>query len=155
MKRTTSSHYSAAMAAKLAGLSRAMVNYLCRAELVVPSGQARRGRGVRRRYTFGDIVALRLVADMCDAGISPVRLKKALLRMRRVHPTIKLTSLSARRIANDGRDILLRNKTDSLERLIDGQFTFAFVVELADIQREIRQKIERAIGARKTARKTG
>ena len=42
--------YPLNLAAKFSGLSEAMVNYLCRSGLVIPTFRLKRGRGVTRRY---------------------------------------------------------------------------------------------------------
>lgn len=139
--------YTADQAAKYTAVSRAMVNYLCRAGLVVPtakSPQKRRGRGALRCYSFGDLVALRLVAKLCAAGVSPLRLKSGLLSLRKYHPEITLTNLPASHVATDGRDIYLRNGNDALERIVDGQLSFAFVVELKQIQKEVLRKLQKS-----------
>ena len=129
--------FAASQAARLAGLTLAMVNYLCRVELVTPSCDCPRGHGAKRHYSFGDVVALRLIARLSKAGISPLRMRRGIERLREHHPEITATSLPATHIVTDGQDIYLRRATDSLERATDGQFAFAFVVELAQIRREV------------------
>lgn len=144
-KRLVIESYTAAKAAAYSDLSKSMVNYLCRMRLVIPTFRInlKRGRGTRRRYSFGDIVALKLVGKLCGAGVSALRLKKGLLRLREQHPKITLTSLPASHLVTDGKDIFLREKGDTLERLVDGQLTFAFVIELSEIQQEILENIRK------------
>lgn len=129
--------FTATQAAALAGLSQAMLNYLCREEIVVPTSSQTRGHGTPRRYSFGDVVALRLVARLSAAGVSVLRLRKAMLRLRKLHPEITLTSLPGSHVVTDGRDLYIRRKGDSLERAMDGQFAFAFVIELAPLRQEV------------------
>ena len=138
--------YTADQAAKYTDVSPAMVNYLCRAGLVVPTASSprkRQGRGALRCYSFGDLVALRLVAKLCTAGVSPLRLKRGLLSLRQYHPEITMNHLPASHVATDGKDIYLRNGKDALERLVDGQLSFAFVVELKQIQKEVLRKLRK------------
>lgn len=129
--------FSASRAARLAGLSHAMVNYLCRTSVVSPSCNCPRGRGVPRHYSFGDVVALRLVAKLSKAGISPLRLRKGLESLRAYHPQITLSSLPATHLVTDGQSIFLRSANHSLERATDGQYAFAFVVELEHMRQEV------------------
>jgi DNA-binding transcriptional MerR regulator len=129
--------FSAARAAELAGISLPMLNYLCRSKLVVPTPGPSQGHGIKRAYSFGDVVALRLVAKLSAAGVSVLRLRKALVGLRKLHPEITLTSLPASHIVTDGRDLYLRRRGESLERALDGQFAFAFVVELAPLRDEV------------------
>lgn len=114
-----------------------MLNYLCRSKLVIPTAKPSRGHGVRRAYSFGDVVALRLVAKLSAAGVSVLRLRKAMAGLRKLHPEITLTSLPASHIVTDAHDLYLRRCGESLERALDGQFAFAFVVELAPLRDEV------------------
>ena len=50
---------------------------------------------------------------------------------------ITLTSLPASYVVTDGQDIYLHQAGESFERAFDGQFAFAFVVELAQIRGEV------------------
>jgi DNA-binding transcriptional MerR regulator len=129
--------YSATQAARLSGHTLSMVNYLCRSKVVIPTGKGRRGHGRARQYTFGDVVALRLVAKLSANGVSPLRLRKGLQGLRKHHPEITLTSLPGSHIVTNGTDLYLREEGKSIERAFDGQFAFAFVVELATLQREV------------------
>lgn len=133
--------YSASRASRLSGLSLAMVNYLCRERIVVPSCSCPRGYGVPRHYSFGDVVALRLVAKLSAAGVSSLRLKRGMQRLQKHQANITISSLPASHLVTDGRDIYLRRANDSLERAIDGQFAFAFVIELEQVRREVVEKM--------------
>jgi DNA-binding transcriptional MerR regulator len=133
--------FTAARAARLSGLTQPMVNYLCREDLVTPSCNCPRGHGVPRHYAFGDVVALRLVARLSKAGVSPLRLKKGLQYLRKFQPEITLTSLPASHLVTDGQDIYLRAGSDALERATDGQFAFAFVIELDHVRSEVARKL--------------
>lgn len=114
-----------------------MVNYLCRTGVVEPGTKQSRGHGCRRLYTFGDVVALRLVAKLLKNGISALRLKVAMKGLRKFHPEITLTSLPADRVVTDGKDIFLHSDGENVERAFDGQLSFAFVIELQQLQAEV------------------
>lgn len=129
--------FPATQAARLTGLSPAMVNYLCREHIVEPSCDCPRGNGKPRHYSFGDLVALRLVARLSKTGISPLRLKKGLRYLRQFLAQITLKSLPATHLVTDGEVIYLRAGTDALERATDGQYAFAFVIELDQIRGEV------------------
>lgn len=136
--------FPAARAARLSGLTGAMVNYLCRSNIVEPSCTCPRGYGIPRHYSFGDLVALRLVARLSAAGVSPLRLRKAMVGLRKFHPAITLKSLPARHVVTDGVHLYLRQEGDSLERLGDGQMAFAFVIELAQLRDEVAAALAKA-----------
>lgn len=128
--------FSVSQAAAFSGLSLAMVNYLCREAIVVPSNGRRRGRGVQRLFSFGDIVVLRAIAKLLSGGVSVYRLRKALKELRTVHPEITASRMPAAYLVTDGRDVLLRHRSGVLELLRSGQFSFAFVVEMESVRKE-------------------
>jgi len=140
--------YSASRAARLAGLTAVMVNYLCRTEIVEPSCACKRGHGLARHYSFGDVVALRLVARLSAYGVSPSRLKEDLRALRQHHPDITLTSLPASHIVTDGKRLYLRKEGDTLEQILDGQLAFAFVVELPKLRDEVATELRLEAGKR-------
>ena len=70
MNSDTVQDFLIARAAKLSGLTPAMLNYLCREKVLLPSVPGRRGRGRPRRYSFGDVVMLRVIAKLLKAGVS-------------------------------------------------------------------------------------
>lgn len=113
-----------------------MVNYLCRTKIVVPSNGRKRGRGVQRLFSFGDIVVLRAVAKLLDGGVSVYRLRRALGALRTTHASITHARMPAAYLVTDGRDVLLRHKSGVFELLTTGQFSFAFVVEMESVRKE-------------------
>src|SRR5439155_1064816 len=67
--------YTAAQAAKLAGCSVSQLRYWSRSQLVTPAAE---GGG----YSFCDLVALRVVRSLLDAGLSSTRVRAALRWVR-------------------------------------------------------------------------
>lgn len=130
-------------AAKLSGLKPAMVDYLCRQEILVPAIRGRRGRGSPRKYSFGDVVMLRVLARLLLAGVSVSRLKVALKSIRKFHQMISETTLPAQYLVTDGRNVYLRDR-DTLRDLDGtGQTSFLFVLELGHVQREVLRAVSR------------
>ena len=70
--------FSAREAAKIASLSYTTLDYWARTKLVVPSVAEANGTGTDRRYSFKDLVALRLARDLRAAGISTRALRNAI-----------------------------------------------------------------------------
>jgi DNA-binding transcriptional MerR regulator len=126
--------FSAAQAAKLAGLSLDMVNYLCRHEIVVASGSVERGRGRPRRYTYADAVLLRVVGRLLKQGVSVLGLKKSITAYRKRGLADDISAF--RYFVTDGYNVYFRN-SGSLEDVASGQSSFAFVLDLQATRREI------------------
>lgn len=146
-KKTTkvSDWFSAQTAARLSNLTVDMVNYLCRYELVNPSAGSKRGRGSVRKYSYADILLLRVISKLLENGISVLRLRESLkaLRGRGIDGKGILTT---RYVVTDGYNIYFKND-DVVELLESGQMTFAFVLELNKIRKEVTASIESELKA--------
>ncbi len=136
--------FTAKEAAKLAGLTVHMVNYLARYEIVSPSGGQRRSRGLARRYLYADLLLLRVTARLLENGISVLRLRKALEGLRQRGGA---TDILARRfVITDGYNLFFKD-AGVAELLETGQLSFAFVVELRSLRAEMSAAIERYAAA--------
>jgi len=125
-------------AAHLSDLQPAMVDYLCRSNLLVPSERPQPGRGRGRIYTFGDVVMLRALSHLLKCGISVAKLKRALVSLRSKHGEITLRS-APKYLVTDGTKIYFQNASSAVieELSSNGQMAFAFVIKLRDVQRHV------------------
>jgi len=102
--------------------------------LVKPSVQSTRGRpGVRRYYSFRDLIALRIVKSLLDGGMSLQRVRRAFEYLREHHSLEE--HLSSVKLVTDGRSIFKICKDDGeiLDALRQGQMTFFVAIDrLAD-----------------------
>jgi len=128
--------FSIGQAAAFSGLTLPMVNYLCRSKIIKPSNGERRGRGVQRLFSFGDLVVMRAVKRLLDGGVTVYRLRRGLEALRSVHPEITETSMPAAFLVTDGKEVFLKHTSGVLELLANGQFGFAFVVEMESLRKE-------------------
>lgn len=126
-------------ACRLSGLTITMIDYLAREELLRPDMPRQlQGRGRDRRYAFSDVVLLRAIQRMLDAGLSVKRLKSALAVLdREITPDV----LPADLLVTDGKDVYFKRTADVLEQITSGQFTFAFVVEMNQIRQEVKKQL--------------
>jgi DNA-binding transcriptional MerR regulator len=137
--------HSAASAARIAGLSLDMVNYLCRNGIVAPSGGSSRGRGKVRKYVYADVLLLRLVAKLLEQEVSVLRLKKCLAALQKRSGNASML-LSKRYLVTDGRSVYFADN-NSFESLESGQMAFAFVMELSSIRDDVDRMISRLFKA--------
>lgn len=63
---------------KIVGISYRQLDYWARTDLVTPSIQDARGSGSQRLYSFEDLVDLKLVKKLLDAGVSLQRVREAI-----------------------------------------------------------------------------
>ena len=133
--------YTAKSAAHITGLSLAMVNYLCREELVVPAAGSKRGKGNARQYSFTDLLMLRMIKRLLANDISVLNLKKSFKAMRGRGMNCR-DLLSQKYVVTDGKSIYFKN--DGVIELIEsGQLAFAFVLELGAIREEVTANIQK------------
>lgn len=63
---------------KIVGITYRQLDYWARTDLVTPSIQDARGSGSQRLYSFEDLVDLKLVKKLLDAGVSLQRVREAI-----------------------------------------------------------------------------
>ena len=139
--------YRGPTACSAAGITYRQLDYWARTDLVVPSIRSASGSGSQRLYSFKDILVLKVVKRLLDAGVSLQNIRVAVdaLRSRGVEDLAQVTLLS------DGTSVY---ECTSSEEVVDllrgGQGVFGIAVSGA--LRELRGSLahlpgERADGA--------
>ncbi len=129
--------FTAQQASRLTNCTHHQLRYWDRVNLVKPSVQATGGRpGVRRLYSFRDLVALRVVRSLIDNGLSLQRIRRAWDYLRREAGMDG--ELSAVRLITDGVSVFSLNGADHevMDALRNGQMAFY------DVINEITQSVE-------------
>lgn len=70
--------YRGPQACKIAGISYRQLDYWARTGLVTPSLQQAKGSGTQRLYSFRDLVHLRVIKSLLDAGVNLPQIRKAI-----------------------------------------------------------------------------
>lgn len=134
--------FSAQQASQLTGCTQHQLRYWDRVDLVRPSIQGTGGRpGVRRLYSFRDLVALRVVRSLLDNGMSVQRVRRAWDYLRR---NAEMDShLSEVKLVTDGNTIfrIASGDEELLDALREGQL--AFFVAIDSITRSVEEDITR------------
>ena len=134
--------FTADQACKLTNCTHHQLRYWDRVGLVSPSIQKTGGRpGVRRLYSFRDLVALRVVKSLLDNGMSLQRVRRAWDYLRREGNME--SHLSEIKLVTDGRSIFQVSSDDGelLDALRQGQL--AFFVAIDEIAREVEEDVTR------------
>jgi DNA-binding transcriptional MerR regulator len=121
--------FTVAQAARLTGNTAAQLRSWNRLGLVVP------GAGELGRYSFRDLVALRVVASLLDAGLSLARIRRALRYLVESGEDIAALSL-----VTDGETVwACRDDGQVLDALRHGQLAFFVAVDrvVADVEAEV------------------
>jgi DNA-binding transcriptional MerR regulator len=132
--------FTADQASKLTNCTHHQLRYWDSVGLVSPSIQRTRGRpGVRRLYSFRDLVALRVVKSLLDNGMSLQRVRRAWDYLRREGDME--SHLSEVKLVTDGQSIFQVSSDDGelLDALRQGQL--AFFVAIDEITREVEEDV--------------
>jgi DNA-binding transcriptional MerR regulator len=117
--------YRGPVALKAAGITYRQLDYWARTGLVEPSVREASGSGTQRLYAFRDILVLKVVKKLLDAGVSLPNIRVAIstLRNRGVEDLAQLTLIS------DGTTVYECTSTDEMVDLLQGgQAVFAIAV---------------------------
>jgi DNA-binding transcriptional MerR regulator len=88
--------YRGPVACQITGITYRQLDYWARTSLVVPSIRGASGSGSQRLYSFKDILVLKVVKRLLDAGVSLQNIRVAVehLRCRGVHDLARITLFS-------------------------------------------------------------
>ena len=117
--------YRGATACSAAGITYRQLDYWARTSLVEPSIRTASGSGTQRLYGFGDILVLKIVKRLLDAGVSLQNIRTAVdhLRNRGVRDLERITLMS------DGASIYECTSSDEIiDLLAGGQGVFGIAV---------------------------
>lgn len=119
--------YRAPVVCRVVGITYRQLDYWARTDLIKPSLQDARGSGSQRLYSFSDVVQLKVIKRLLDAGMSLKKIRQAVLILRqqlhKKQPLAEVTLLS------DGQTIYAAHTTDDLiDVLSGGQGVFAIAV---------------------------
>lgn len=134
--------FTAEQASKLTNCTPHQLRYWDRVKLVVPAIQGTGGRpGVRRLYSFRDLVALRVVRSLLDNGMSLQRVRRAWDYLRRYGDMEN--HLGHLKLVSDGATIYQVGSEEGevLDALREGQL--AFFAGLDVITREVQEDVTR------------
>jgi len=140
-KPTSPEHFSATQAAKIADVPYQTLDYWARTGFIVPTMAAAQGRGTERRYTFEDLLALRVARELRKAGASMQALRRVVNVLR-----AERNPLAECRLLVVGSDVALMSSCDEVMSLLQkpGQFAFpAFVCDGPKVVKAIRLQIRK------------
>jgi len=134
--------FTAEQACRLTNCTHHQLRYWDRVGLVKPTVQKSGGRpGVRRLYSFRDLVALRVVRSLLDNGMSLQRVRRAWDYLRREGGMDG--HLSEVKLVTDGQTIfrVSSDEGEILDALREGQLSFFVAID--QIAREVEEDVTR------------
>lgn len=108
--------YRGPVACQAAGITYRQLDYWARTGLLQPSVRAARGSGSQRLYSFKDILVLKVVKKLLDAGVSLQQVRTAVQQLQ----NRGVDDLSAITLMSDGASVYECTSTDEVIDLLQG-----------------------------------
>ena len=138
---TATDSFSTGDAVRITGVTFRNIDYRARTKFIVPSIAEAEGTGTERKYSFSDLLALRVARELREAGISTQSLRRVVefLRTRKG----LMNPLAECRLIVTGSDVqVVTGREKIMSALLKpGQTSFAFVFDLARTVDEMKDEI--------------
>ena len=133
----------------IVGISYRQLDYWARTNLLRPSISEARGSGTQRRYSYRDLLELKVIKRLLDAGVSLQSARRAIEVLRQSGEDVATANL----VLNGSQSLLARSGEEIIDLLKGGQGVLN-VVALAGVVEELDaaiHEISRPAGADSTA----
>ncbi len=133
--------YRGPQVCKIVGITYRQLDYWARTELVRPSVMDANGSGTQRLYSYRDLVELKVIKQMLDAGISLQSARKAVESLRAFDE-----DLASVRIVIQGPNIVLAQSDEQVMDLLrGGQGVLSVVLDIQPLQQTITEAVQLAL----------
>ena len=140
-------NYSGKKAAEIVGISYRQLDYWARTDLIRPSVTDAAGSGSRRQYSYRDLLELKVVKSMLDAGIKLESVRTAFEYLRE---NLGEDVASARLVIGGGRAVLVRDDAELLDVIKSGQLVMTSLLSLDGVQAEIDAAVRELVPTKAT-----
>ncbi len=110
--------YSGKRAAEIVGITYRQLDYWARTDLIRPSLAEAAGSGSRRSYSYRDLLELKVVKNLLDAGI---RLEQVREVFEYLQDNLGENVSTANLVVSNGRAVLVRSGEEIIDLLQNGQ----------------------------------
>jgi DNA-binding transcriptional MerR regulator len=128
--------FSGTQAADIVGITYRRLDYWARTDLVRPSGTDATGSGSRRRYTYRDLLELKVIKNLLDAGIKLESIRDVFSYMRE-HVD---TDIGSAHLVINGASVVLCDGNELIDVLRHGQGVLN-VLPLSGVRDEVDKQI--------------
>lgn len=136
MGDSTDNHFSGTQATEIVGISYRQLDYWARTDLVRPSVADARGSGSRRHYSYRNLLELRMVKSLLDAGI---RLESVREVFRYLRENVDADITSAHLVIN-GSSVVLCQGDELIDVVRNGQGVLN-LLPLAQVKNQVDDRI--------------
>lgn len=128
--------FSGTHAADIVGITYRRLDYWARTDLVRPSGTDATGSGSRRRYTYRDLLELKVIKKLLDAGIKLESIRDVFAYMRE-HVD---TDIGSAHLVISGSSVVLCDGNELIDVLRHGQGVLN-VLPMSGVRDEVDRQI--------------
>ncbi|MDQ4129651.1 MAG: MerR family transcriptional regulator [Actinomycetota bacterium] len=125
--------YRGPQVCKIVGITYRQLDYWARTDLIRPSIADARGSGSQRRYSYRDLVELKVIKSLLDAGVSLQSARRAIEYLR---SNLGEDIASVKLVLNGPGSVLVRNDGELVDLMRRGQGVFS-VVALDGVKEEL------------------
>jgi len=133
--------YNSAHVRRITGLRQRQLDYWDECGIVSPSVRAANGKGSERRYSFSDIVKLRVVKELRGVGVSLQKIREATARLRK--QSLDGDPLLDHVLSGDGKTIFWMTKSGQLADALNSNQLVLSIVQVGLIRDDIRESVLR------------
>jgi DNA-binding transcriptional MerR regulator len=120
----------------IVGITYRQLDYWARTDLLRPSVTEARGSGTQRRYSYTDLLQLKVIKRLLDAGLSLQSARRAIECLRSSGEDVA----SANLVIDEGRSVLARSGEEIIDLLKGGQGVLN-IVPMAGVVSELQAAI--------------
>ena len=132
--------FSGTQAAKVVGITYRQLDYWARTDLIRPSLTDASGSGSRRRYSYKDLLELRVIKTLLDAGIKLESVRDVFEYMRE-HVD---SDIASAHLVISGNSVMLADGDELIDVLRKGQGVLN-VLSLASVKQEVDDQLPNAV----------
>ncbi|MEO6120788.1 MAG: MerR family transcriptional regulator [Acidimicrobiales bacterium] len=114
------------------GITYRQLDYWARTDLLRPSVTEARGSGTQRRYSYGDLLELKVIKRLLDAGLSLRSARRAIEVLRGSGSEVATANL----VLNGSQSVLARSGEEIIDLLKGGQGVLN-IVAMAGVVQEL------------------
>ncbi len=118
---------------KIVGITYRQLDYWARTDLIRPSIADAKGSGSQRRYSYRDLVDLKVIKSLLDAGVSLQSARQAVAYLR---DNLGEDLSAAKLVLNGPGSVLVRNDGELVDLMRKGQGVFG-IVALDGVKEEL------------------
>lgn len=126
--------YSGRRTAEIVGISYRQLDYWARTDLLRPSLTDASGSGSRRQYSYRDLLELKVIKSLLDAGIKLEQVRTAFAYLKE-HLGEDVTT--ANLVISGSGSVLVQREEDLIDILKQGQGVLNVVLSLGGVKEEL------------------